>query len=146
VDTKELLSRSALNALEKFTTIFALGFVAMLLIVVSVTKRRALYALNFLFFPMAVIVAMFALDGSYNLMHLFTLFLMMVYGIDYGIYLSRGEWDASMRAVVYSCLTTFAGFGILVLSDVPAVHSIGETSIAGILAILVLFFQKNETV
>jgi predicted exporter len=78
-------------------------------------------------------------------MHLFTLFLMMVYGIDYGIYLSRGEMTTSIRAVVYSCLTTFAGFGVLILSSVPAVHSIGETSIAGILAILILFFQKSET-
>jgi predicted exporter len=146
VDAKELLSHSALNALSEFRAIFLLGFVAMLLIVVSVTRRKALYALNFLFFPVAVIIALFAWNGSYNLMHLFTLFLMMVYGIDYGIYLSRGEMSASMRAVVYSCLTTFAGFGVLILSEVPAVHSIGETSIVGILAILILFFQKRVSV
>ncbi len=145
VDAKELLSHSALNALSEFRAIFVLGFVAMLLIVVSVTRRKALYAFNFLFFPIAVIITLFAWNGSYNLMHLFTLFLMMVYGIDYGIYLSRGETTTSMRAVVYSCLTTFAGFGVLILSSVPAVHSIGETSIAGILAILILFFQKSET-
>jgi len=45
---------------------------------------------------------------------------------------------------VYSCITTFAGFGVLILSDVPAVHSIGEVSIVGILAILALFFQKSD--
>jgi predicted exporter len=92
---------------------------------------------------MSVILAMFAVEGSFNLMHLFALFLMMVYGIDYGIYLSRGELSNSMRAVVYSCLTTFAGFGVLILSDVPAVHSIGAVTIAGLAAIIALFFQRD---
>lgn len=144
IDAKNLLSSSASNALKEFTTIFSVGFALMLTIIIAVTRRRALYALNFLFFPMSVILILFAASGSYNLMHLFALFLMMVYGIDYGIYLTGGEISNSMKAVVYSCLTTFAGFGILILSDVPAVHSIGEVSIVGILAMLALFFQKSE--
>jgi predicted exporter len=77
-------------------------------------------------------------------MHLFALFLMMVYGIDYGIFLSSNDVSNSMRAVVYSCLTTFAGFGVLILSDVPAVHSIGEVTIVGIFAIMILFFQRGK--
>ncbi len=144
IDAKEILSHSATNALKEFTTIFAIGFSLLLIIIIAVTRRRALYALNFLFFPMSIILVMFAISGSFNLMHLFALFLMMVYGIDYGIYLSRGEISNSMRAVIYSCLTTFAGFGILILSDVPAVHSIGEVTIVGIIAIMMLFFQKGE--
>ncbi|MDD4856412.1 MAG: hypothetical protein PHU41_11295, partial [Sulfuricurvum sp.] len=144
IDAKEILSHSATNALKEFTTIFTIGFSLLLLIIIAVTRRHALYALNFLFFPMAVILAMFAISGSFNLMHLFALFLMMVYGIDYGIYLSRKEISNSMRAVIYSCLTTFAGFGVLILSDVPAVHSIGEVTIVGIIAIMMLFFQRGE--
>jgi predicted exporter len=145
IDPRELLSSSATNALKAFATIFIIGFFLLLAIIIVVTRKRALYALNFLFFPMAVVLALFALSGSYNLMHLFALFLMMVYGIDYGIYLSRGELSSSMKAVVYSCLTTFAGFGVLILSDVPAVHSIGEVTIVGIVAIMVLFFQRGES-
>lgn len=144
IDAKELLSHSASNALKEFTTIFSIGFTLLLGIIIAVTRKRALYALNFLFFPMSVILALFTLSGSYNLMHLFALFLMMVYGIDYGIYLTRGEISGSMRAVIYSCLTTFAGFGVLILSDVPAVHSIGEVTIVGIVAIIMLFFQRGE--
>lgn len=144
IDAKNLLANSASNALKEFTTIFSVGFALMLTIIIAVTRRRALYALNFLFFPMSVILLLFAVTGSYNLMHLFALFLMMVYGIDYGIYLSGKEISNSIKAVVYSCLTTFAGFGLLILSDVPAVHSIGEVSIVGILAILTLFFQKSD--
>ncbi len=144
IDAKSLLSSSASNALKEFTTIFITGFAFLITIIVAVTRKRALEALNFLFFPMSVIVAMFAINGSYNLMHLFALFLMMVYGIDYGIYLSRGELSNSMKAVIYSCFTTFAGFGVLILSDVPAVHSIGEVTIVGIIAIMMLFFQKGK--
>lgn len=144
IDGKELLSHSASNALEEFTGFLGIGFILLLIIIIAVTRKRALYALNFLFFPMSVILAMFALAGSYNLMHLFALFLMMVYGIDYGIYLSRGELSNSIRAVIYSCVTTFAGFGVLILSDVPAVHSIGEVTIVGIVAIIALFFQRGE--
>ena len=145
IDAKEILSHSATNALKAFTTIFAIGFSLLLIIIIAVTRRRALYALNFLFFPMSVILAMFAVSGSFNLMHLFSLFLMMIYGINYGIYLSRGEISNSMKAVIYSCLTTFAGFGVLILSGVPAVHSIGEVTIVGIIAIMVLFFQRGES-
>lgn len=144
IDGRELLSHSASNALESFKLFLGIGFALLLIIIIAVTRSQALYALNFLFFPIAVIVAMLALNGSYNLMHLFALFLMMVYGIDYGIYLSRGELSTSLKAVLYSCITTFAGFGILVLSDVPAVDSIGEVTIAGLVAILLLFFQKGK--
>jgi len=145
IDPKSLLSSSASNALKEFKTIFIMGFAFLVTIIIAVTRKRALEALNFLFFPMSVILAMFAISGSYNLMHLFALFLMMVYGIDYGIYLARGELSNSMKAVIYSCLTTFAGFGVLILSDVPAVHSIGEVTIVGIIAIMMLFFQKGES-
>lgn len=145
IDGRELLSSSASNALGSFSLFLGIGFVLLLIIIIFATRRRALYALNFLFFPMAVIVSMLALSGSYNLMHLFALFLMMVYGIDYGIYLARSDVATSLRAVMYSCVTTFAGFGILILSDVPAVHSIGEVTIVGIVAIVALFFQRGES-
>lgn len=145
VDGRELLSHSASNALSSFGLFLGIAFVLLVLIIVVVTRSDALYALNFLLFPVAVIVTLLVIIGSYNLMHLFALFLMMVYGIDYGIYLARAQSTASMRAVIYSCITTFAGFGILVLSDVPAVDSIGVVTIAGLGAILLLFFQKGAS-
>lgn len=144
VDGHELLSQSASNALNSFVLFLGIGFMSLLAIIVAVTRSKALYALNFLFFPIAIIVSMLALLGSYNLMHLFALFLMMVYGIDYGIYLSRGEMSTSLKAVLYSCITTFAGFGVLVLSDVPAVYSIGEVTIVALGAVLLLFFQRAK--
>ncbi|MDD5358935.1 MAG: hypothetical protein PHI79_02805 [Sulfurovaceae bacterium] len=144
IDSKYLLSYSANKALSSFKLFFIIGFIGLVALIVFVVRKRFLYALNFLFFPTALVLSMFAMIGNFNLMHIFALFLMMIYGIDYGIYLANDKLGNSMRAVFYSCMTTFAGFGILSLSSVPAVYSMGYVSIVAILAILILFFQKKE--
>ncbi|GEM_PF-1143449 len=140
---RELLSQSAMAALEQFKSFFLVASLALLLIVAMVTKREALYALNFLLFPVASILCMLSFLEGYTIMHLFALFLMMIYGIDYGIFLAKGSSVTSMRAVIYSSITTFAGFGILFFSKVPAVYAIGESTLVGLAAIVLLFFQKN---
>lgn len=144
IDGKYLLSYSANKALSSFKLFFIIGFVGLVALIVFVVRKRFLYALNFLFFPTALVLTMFAIVGSFNLMHIFALFLMMIYGINYGIYLANDKIGNSMRAVIYSCMTTFAGFGILSFSSVPAVYSMGYVSIVAIFAILILFFQKKE--
>lgn len=144
IDAKYLLSYSANKALSSFKLFFIIGFVGLVALIVFVVRKRFLYALNFLFFPTALVLTMFAIVGSFNLMHIFALFLMMIYGINYGIYLANDKIGNSMRAVIYSCMTTFAGFGILSFSGVPAVYSMGYVSIVAIFAILILFFQKKE--
>lgn len=144
IDAKYLLSYSANKALSSFKLFFIIGFVGLVALIVFVVRKRFLYALNFLFFPTALVLTMFTIVGSFNLMHIFALFLMMIYGINYGIYLANDKIGNSMRAVIYSCMTTFAGFGILSFSSVPAVYSMGYVSIVAIFAILILFFQKKE--
>jgi predicted exporter len=145
VDAGGLLSSSATDTLKSFKTFMALAFIVLVSIVIFVTKRNSIYALNFILFPTSIIALYLSFSGSYNLMHLFTIFLLMIYGIDYGIYLSSKVTVSSLKAVIYSCITTFAGFGLLVLSDVSAVYSIGEVSIIGLLAIALLFFQKQTS-
>lgn len=144
IDSKYLLSYSANKALSSFKVFFIIGFMGLVALIVFVVRKRFLYALNFLFFPTALVLSMFAIIGSFNLMHIFALFLMMIYGIDYGIYLANDKLGNSMRAVFYSCMTTFAGFGILSFSSVPAIYSMGYVSIVAIFAILILFFQEKK--
>lgn len=139
---RELLSQSATAALEQFKSFFVIASLALLIIVIIATKRQALYAINFLLFPVGSILCMLSFLDGYTIMHMFALFLMMIYGIDYGIYLSKGGDSATMRAVIYSSITTFAGFGILIFSEVPAVYAIGESTLVGLLALFILFFQK----
>lgn len=139
---RELLSKSANSAAEQLKYFFFLATILLLLIIIFVTRKKAVYAINFLFFPVGLILLMFTLLDGYNIMHLFALFLMMIYGVDYGIYLTKDAKGASLRAVSYSLITTFAGFGILIFSSVPAVYAIGETTVVGLGAMLILLFQN----
>lgn len=141
---RELLSQSAMAALEQFKLFFVIASLALILIVGIATAREALYAINFILFPVASILCMLTFLEGYNIMHLFALFLMMIYGIDYGIFLAKGSSGTSIRAVIYSTITTFAGFGILFFSQVPAVYAIGETTLVGLASLFILFFQKTS--
>jgi len=73
-----------------------------------------------------------------NIMHLFSMIVIVVAGIDYGIYMSKERSTKTDEAILYSLLTTFSGFGILVLSGIGAINSIGEVISIGIVSILFL--------
>ena len=78
-------------------------------------------------------------------MHLFSIIIIIVAGIDYGIYMSRENSTETKEAIFYSLFTTFSGFGILIWSSIGAIHSIGEVITIGILAILFLVLLiKNK--
>ena len=144
INGSELLSQSAKSAAEQFKYFFFLAAFFLLVIVIFVTRKKAIFAINFILFPVGLILLMFTLLDKYNIMHLFALFLIMIYGVDYGIYLTKDSGGSSLRAVSYSLITTFAGFGILVFSSVPAVYAIGETTLVGLGAMLILLFQNTS--
>jgi predicted exporter len=78
-----------------------------------------------------------------NLFHLVSLMLVMGITIDYALYLSRDEQDASGRArslhsLLVCCLSTATGFGILALSEIPVLQAIGATVAGGVIFGLVL--------
>ncbi|MBL9079720.1 MAG: hypothetical protein JNL08_19620 [Planctomycetes bacterium] len=71
-----------------------------------------------------------------NLMSLMALLMVVSMGDDYGIFLvdddAPAARDATHLSVVLSSLTTMLGFGLLALSDQPALFAIGATSMVGI--------------
>ena len=71
--------------------------------------------------------------------------VIVVAGIDYGIYMSKENSRRTDEAILYSLLTTFSGFGILILSNIGAIHAIGEVITIGTLAILLLVLYLNLT-
>jgi predicted exporter len=77
-------------------------------------------------------------------MHLFSIIIIIVAGIDYGIYMNQENAKETIEAIFYSLLTSFSGFGILVLSSIGAIHAIGVVITIGILSILflVMFLRK----
>lgn len=120
-----------------------LTVIVIVLTVMFLLKKRAIYALNYIVFPIAVILFYLSWDKM-NIMHLFSLMVIIVAGIDYGIYMAQDPSTRTKEAIAYSLLTSFAGFGVLVFSQIGAVHAIGEVITVGILSIafLILFLKK----
>ena len=147
VEDLSLKERFEVSMKNAIIVLSALGILSILVIVVLIyffTKRAIFYALSFLLFPVAIFT-IYALFVTINILHLFMIFIILAIGIDYAIYLSRENDSQTTRAIHYSLISTFAGFGVLVFSELNALHSMGIVATMGILSLIVLLlFLKGE--
>lgn len=120
----------------------SIGFI-ILMVLFSYRKNLPIY-LAFLFFPFVMILSL-SLFMELNLLHIFILFIILSISIDYGIYISSAKKDNNTnRAILYSIFTTFAGFGVLIFSNIEALFSIGISATIGVVSILfLLIFLKR---
>ena len=134
--------KSSISALAK------LGIIALFVIVLLlylITREAMGYALLFLLFPIAM-VGIYAYFTAINILHIFMLFVILAIGIDYAIYLSKKNDALTKEAISYSLISTFAGFGVLVFSEINALFSMGIVATIGIVSILLLlvFIKEGE--
>jgi len=78
-----------------------------------------------------------------GLLHVVALLLVLSMGVDYGVFLAESRDDpegftATLLSVVIACLSTVLAFGLLAMSDSPALRAIGVTVGLGVLLSLVL--------
>ncbi|HZN38202.1 MAG TPA: MMPL family transporter [Planctomycetota bacterium] len=128
------------------TTLLAIGLLAVVLLVIA--RHRAVRPVVISCLPAllgaAGTVAVLALAGvALNLLSLVALLMIVSMGVDYGIFLAEeesqpGEHDVTYLSVSLAAVTTVLGFGLLALSEQPALFCIGLTSAVGILMCLVL--------
>jgi predicted exporter len=84
-------------------------------------------------------VALLGLIGvPLNLFHVLSLLLVLGMGVDYAVFLAEGRRAPAVMAVVLSAATTLLSFGLLGLSSVTFVRSIGLTVALGIAMALIL--------
>jgi len=145
VSLKERFKDSMKNSIH---TMIFLGMLALLIIIVLlyiITKNSIGYALLFLLFPVSIIV-LYGLLVPFNILHLFMMFVILSIGIDYAIYLSKENDVVTKQAISYSLISTFAGFGVLVFSSIPALYSMGIIATIGIVSIFILlvFAKRNQ--
>ena len=144
MNSATLLSSSLAKMFDSLLFYLFISFSSIVLIIFFVVRQKVVLALNFILFPMAMIL-LYLSFMQVNIMHLFSMIVIVVAGIDYGIYMSKENSSRTNEAILYSLLTTFSGFGILVLSGIGAIHSIGEVISIGIVSILVLIlFLKSK--
>lgn len=125
-----------------------LGLFVLFLIIFSIffiTKKSFLFSLNFLLFPLSTILV-YSYFTPFNILHIFMMFIILAISIDYGIYSSKNLDLNTKKAIFYSLLSTFAGFGVLIFSKTNSLYSIGIIATIGILAItfLLIFLKRSS--
>ena len=145
----ELIKKTTKRMFESLLFYLFIAFFAIVFIIFVWVREKIILALNFILFPIAIILLYLSVV-TINIMHLFSIIIIIVAGIDYGIYMSKehhqnSQSKATTEAIFYSLLTSFSGFGILILSSIGAIHSIGVVITIGIVSILFLvLFLKNS--
>jgi predicted exporter len=147
IHVQNLLKATTGKMFSNLLLYLGLAFMSMLLIILYTVRQKTILALNFILFPIAMIL-LYLSFSAINIMHLFSIIIIIVAGVDYGIYIAQEDTledsTRTKEAIFYSLLTSFSGFGILVLSSIGAIHSIGVVISIGIASIfiLILFLQR----
>lgn len=142
----KFLFEDSLNEVKE--NILILGTIALLLIIlmlIFITKKKFLFALSFLLFPLALIL-LYSNFVAFNILHLFMMFIILAISIDYAIYSSKSLDINTKKAILFSLLSTFAGFGVLIFSKINSLYSIGIVATIGVLAIafLLIFLKRSS--
>jgi len=144
VSLKKIFEKNLEKDLEKMILfgLFSLGFI--LIVIMSIAKKKMLYALSFILVPSACILFYLSFI-EINILHIFMFFIITAISVDYAIYFTKDNSQSSKKAILFSALSSFAGFGVLVFSSTPSLYSIGSVATLGLVAILILIlFTKGN--
>ncbi|MFA7082961.1 MAG: hypothetical protein WC141_00335 [Arcobacteraceae bacterium] len=143
---KEMFEKTLLSMKNDLLLYGGITVVFILFMMLLNSRKNLLTCLAFIVFPFSLIVSLSFLT-AFNILHLFMLFIILAISIDFGIYSSSENKNANTnKAIYYSLLSTFAGFGVLVFSEINALYSIGIVASTGIVAIaFLLTFLKGPS-
>ena len=157
IDAKLVDFRSASETLVANYRNHTLKLLATALLVILVLllwrlpKARALWSLACVLSVLtATSASVYLLSGSLNLYHMMALLLVAGLGLDYVLFISRDEKSVGDRsdtshAVIACAVSTTVAFGVLGLSAIPALQSMGSTvAIGTVLNISVAWFGVNR--
>jgi predicted exporter len=144
IDVKEMFSKQADKMYDDLALYSSFVVAVVFVLLLFSVKAKFLYALNFIIFPSSLVLAVLTIFYTINLMHLFSLIILIAIGIDYGIYMSNtNNQENTILAIRYSLLSTFAGFGVLIFSSIVALESIGAVISLGIISIFILIRSQK---
>lgn len=148
IDSLDMFKKSFLELKNQLITIGILILVTIFGILYATCKDKFIVSASFVLFPIATIVGGIFLVADITILHLFALFMVIALSIDYGIYIARDMMygNETKDAILFSLLSTFAGFGVLIFSQVEALHIIGLVTCVGITAILILLTNKKRAI
>jgi predicted RND superfamily exporter protein len=139
--------------LPRFMIAATLAVVVLLLLCLRSIKYTLLSLIPLLFGGVCLLAAMGVMGERLNLANTMAVPLLLGIGVDYGIFLAvlaqqaekQGEgraqlaerFKASFHAIAHTAITSFIGFGTLVVTSTPAVQSLGRVIAIGVGASLV---------
>jgi predicted exporter len=144
-DQQEFLDRAYGRYRVEMIHMLALGLAAVAFIILLRYRRWRPAAAAFL--PalagaLGVVGVVGWVDGSANLLHAASLLLVCAMGVDYGVFMvesrSNREHDAvTLASCLLAAVTTMLSFGVLAMSDNPALASVGRAVAVGVICALV---------
>ncbi len=139
LDVKQMFEKVAKEMYSNIV-LYSLAVLSLIIVLLILSvKKRFIYALNYILFPSSVVLALLVTFTTLNIMHIFSLIILIAIGIDYGIYMSNTDKKFNtILAIKYSLFSTFAAFGVLIFSTITALNSIGVVITLGLLAIFIL--------
>ena len=148
IDSLGMFEKSFLELRNQLIITGILILVMIFSVLYTTCKDKFIVSASFVLFPVATILCCIVWVSDITILHLFALFTVIALSIDYGIYIARDTMYGSETkdAVLFSLLSTFAGFGVLVFSQVEALHIIGLVTCIGIFAILILLSNKKRII
>lgn len=139
ISTKDIFKEMSLEMYKNLLIYSSVVITFIVLLLIFFVKHRFLYALNYILFPASLVLFVLSTNYEVNIMHIFSLVILIAIGIDFGIYMSNTSKEATtMLAIKYSLLSTFGAFGVLIFSSIVALNSIGFVVSLGITAIYIL--------
>ena len=140
---RELFEKDLTKSIKslQFLSIIALVFICIMLYIA--VKDRFFQALNYIIFPIAFILLV-SFFVKLNILHIFMLIVLISLSIDYSIYMNNSTLpNNTQKAILFSLISTFAGFGVLIFSSVNALFSIGLIATLGIVSLIILLFTHK---
>lgn len=139
IDVRQMFAKVAGDMYASILFYSSIVLVIIILLLIYSVRTEFLHAFNYIIFPSGVVLACLVTFSTVNIMHIFSLIILIAIGIDYGIYMSNTrQRPSTILAIRYSLLSTFAAFGVLVFSTITALNSIGVVISIGILAIFLM--------
>ena len=140
---KTLFEASMQSSVEKLIKLGLLTLLFIFLMLLIITKKGVIRALAYLVFPLAVIVV-YGFFTPLNILHIFMIFVVLSISIDYAIYTAKSIDSDTRKAITYSLMSTFAGFGVLIFSNINALFSMGIIATLGVVSLFfLLIFLKG---
>lgn len=144
LSAKDLFQNDLKNSIGRLEVLGSVTIIFIMFMLYLAVRNNFFRALNYILLPLGFI-GILSYFIEFNILHIFMMVIIVSISIDYGIYMSNNDVNIKThKAILYSLLSTFAGFGVLIFSNLNALFSIGIVATIGIIAIMILLLLQNN--